>query len=105
MKKNDSKRAITVELVRNGEVVTVPDTATLLFKGSNGMCNEMIRDGDRYIGVFTQKDTSKVGKFDAEVEVTYEDYRIETFPEEGFIQFNVHDNIECGVSYDKTRRR
>lgn len=105
MKKNDSKRAITVELVRNGEVITVPESATLLFKGSNGMCNEMTMIDGKYVAVFTQQDTSKVGKFDAEIEVTYEDYRVETFPEDKFIQFRVYENIECGVPSEKNRRR
>jgi hypothetical protein len=43
--------------------------------------------------VFEQEDTSEVGTFQAEFEVTFPDNRIETFPNNGYILIDIQSDL------------
>lgn len=99
IKKNDTRDNIKATLSNESGPVKL-DGATVRFLMSRRGVNKINRQAqiqDAAAGIvwmaFEQGDTDETGLFQAEFEVTFDDGRIETFPNDGFVLIDIISDL------------
>lgn len=91
IKKGDTKEPLMAQLLDDNEPVDLTG-CTVRFLMDNGL-NSMAEIRDATNGkvwyVFNEGETDTTGFFNAEFEVTYPDFRKQTFPSEGYIKIHI----------------
>jgi hypothetical protein len=101
IKQNDTSPSLLAVLKDADDVVVDITGATIRFHMRNGAGTTVVDAAAVVAGALTGEarydwiatDTVTVGGFNAEFEVTYSDGTIETFPNTGYIQVRIKDDI------------
>lgn len=103
---NDTNPPISSRLTDSGEPVNLQDVSNVFFHMEDSYNRVVISDDltgrvnivDAASGeveyVFNERDTNRVGEYDAEWEVLYEDGSRETFPSNKMITVNITSGIK-----------
>ena len=103
IKQNDTSPSIRVQFLDNdknpvniigGSVkfkMSVYNTGELVVND-----NAIISDGENGVAYYlwSSEDTATAGTFKAEFEVTYSDASVETFPNDGYINIQIEDDLD-----------
>lgn len=93
VKRNDNGIALDFKLTKVTNSVNSPVDLTeasvrFVFNGGNGViATKTDGENGEVRVVFDRSDLSEAGSYQAELEVEYSDGRIETFPNDGYIDF------------------
>ncbi len=95
MKRGDTAPPLRAQLLRNGVPVQLSGTTVMLnFSGNKNPCT--IVDAENGIIEYRWQvgDTSVTGVYRAEIEVTYSDGGVETFPNNDYIEITIFESVD-----------
>lgn len=98
LKQNDTGIGIRATLSNEDGNINLSDAAVLfLFDGHEIKANILNYENGQVLVTFNKVHTLKTGIFNAEFEVLFDDGRIETFPNDGYLQIKIMKDLG-GVS-------
>lgn len=94
IKQRDTGIGLVANLSNDGGALNLSG-ASVIFMFSRHRINANVLNSDtgRVMVVLNEVHTSNAGVFNAEFRVTFEDGRIETFPNDGYMKINIMSNL------------
>lgn len=99
IKRGDTKNAIHAFIKQNGLPVDLTD-CTVKFFMSNGVeavVEIMNAQKGEVFYSLKEETVGKTGFYNYEFKVIYEDQRIETFPNDGYLKLRIYDDLRGGI--------